>query len=168
MPDRTKREAGRVLLVDGRDRVLLFCGVDPHRPESRPFWVTPGGGLDDGETHRDGALRELAEETGLSAITSVDLGEPVWERDCAFEFESVHYRQHEYFFLLRVAAHSVDVSGFNELERRTVKGHRWWSVDELAATDQLIYPTTLGFELELLLRDGRPSQPKLVVSDDES
>jgi len=160
------REAGRVLLVDAADRVLLFCGADSQRPEDGRFWFTPGGGLDDGETHAQGAVRELAEETGLAGVTPAELGRPVWERDCTFEFEAMTFRQHELFFLLRVDAHVVDVSGFSELEQRTVHDYHWWPVAELLETTEVVFPTSLGTELERLLREGAPPTPRRVVSDD--
>jgi len=37
----------------------------------------------------------------------------------------------------------VDTSGFTELESRTVDGHRWWTLDELRATEETIYPVQL-------------------------
>lgn len=160
------REAGRVLLVDARERVLLFSGADPHRPQDGRFWFTPGGGLDAGETHQEGALRELAEETGLRGLAAAELGDPVWERDSAFEFESVRYRQHELFFLLRIDQHDVDVSGFTDLERRSVHDHRWWPLDELRATADVVYPSSLAAELTQLLIHGPPPVPRRVVSDD--
>ena len=166
MGETITRQAGRVLLVDAADRVLLFSGADPHRPQDCRFWFTPGGGLDPGETYGQGALRELAEETGLIGVSEADLGDPVWERDSAFEFESMEYRQHELFFLLRIDEHRVDSSGFTDLERRTVHDHRWWPIDELATTTDPVYPSSLAVELARLLRYGRPSTPRRVRSDD--
>ncbi len=166
MGDGVRREAGRVLLVDSAERVLLFCGADPHRPQDGSFWFTPGGGLDPGESHAQGAVRELSEETGLVGVSADDLGAPVWERDSAFEFESTLYRQHELFFLLRVDGHVVDVSGFNDLERRTVHAHRWWSLADLERTVDVVYPTTLAAELSRLLAQGPPATPRRVASDD--
>jgi len=160
------REAGRVLLVDAAGRVLLFRGADSERPQDGQFWFTPGGGLDEGETHAQGAVRELAEETGLTGVTAGQLGRPVWERDCTFELEAMTFRQHELFFLLRVDEHVVDVSGFTALEQRTVNDHRWWPVTELLETAEVVYPTSLPVELERLLRDGPPPAPRRVASDD--
>lgn len=56
-----RRPAGRVLLVDERDRVLLLHGWDPGR-ERVQYWFTVGGGVDPGETVRQAAARELYEE----------------------------------------------------------------------------------------------------------
>ncbi|MCM0675041.1 NUDIX domain-containing protein [Micromonospora phytophila] len=138
----TPRRAARVLLVDAPGRVLLFSGSDPARPEHGRWWFTPGGGLDPGETYAEGAARELAEETGLRLEPS-GFGAPVHTDVTEFPFDGVWYRQEQEFFLVRVTAHEVDTAGFNEVERSSVAGHRWWAVAELAATDERYYPPDL-------------------------
>jgi len=47
-----------------RQRILL-CRIAPGHWSGVGEWTLPGGGLDFGERPRDGALRELTEETGL-------------------------------------------------------------------------------------------------------
>ncbi|HEY8533868.1 MAG TPA: NUDIX domain-containing protein [Micromonospora sp.] len=140
------RRAARVLLVDQSNRVLLFHGIDPARPH-HAYWFTPGGGLDPGETWADGAARELAEETGLR-LSPTELGEPVWSETTEFPFDGRWYRQDQKFFLVRVPSWEVDVSGFGRIERDTIDGYRWWTIDELDTTDERFYPT----ELPTLLR----------------
>jgi len=54
----------QVALVDPRGRVLMQ-ERDEHAPAWPDLWCIPGGGLDDGEAPLDGAVRELAEETGV-------------------------------------------------------------------------------------------------------
>lgn len=145
----TPRRAARVLLVDAAGRVLLFAGFDPARPDHR-YWFTPGGGLDPGESPAVGAARELVEETGLR-LTPEQLGEPVWRDTIEFPFDGVWYRQEQEFFLVRVPAWEVDTTGFSDVERASVDGHRWWSVDELAGTDERYYPPDLPTVLARVL-----------------
>ncbi|SCF32317.1 ADP-ribose pyrophosphatase YjhB, NUDIX family [Micromonospora viridifaciens] len=145
----TPRRAARVLLVDACDRVLLFAGTDPGRP-GHDYWFTPGGGLHAGESPAEGAARELAEETGLR-VTPAELGVPVWSETVEFPFDGVWYRQEQEFFLLRVPGWEVDTAGFDEVERASVSGHRWWSAAALAATAERYYPPDLPERLAAAL-----------------
>ncbi|MFE9205832.1 NUDIX hydrolase [Micromonospora sp. NPDC007230] len=149
----TPRRAARVLLVDASDRVLLFAGTDPGRP-GHAYWFTPGGGLDPGESPAAGAARELAEETGLR-LTPAELGAPVWAETVEFPFDGVWYRQEQEFFLVRVPAWEVDTAGFDEVERASVSGHRWWSLAELSATAERYYPPDLPDRLAAALAGDR-------------
>jgi 8-oxo-dGTP pyrophosphatase MutT (NUDIX family) len=144
------RRAARVLLIDASRRVLLFRGGDPSAPEAGTWWFTPGGGLDEGETHAEAAARELLEETGLR-ITPDALGEPVLDHEVEFAFDGTTYAQSQQFFVARVDAHEVDTSGFSPLEHASVVEHRWWPLQELAQTRDRVYPVEL---VELLTRLG--------------
>jgi 8-oxo-dGTP diphosphatase len=67
IPDTTVvRAAGGVVVRDGH--VLLV-----HRPHYDD-WTLPKGKLDDGESWEDGALREVAEETGLACELGEEAG----------------------------------------------------------------------------------------------
>ncbi len=141
-PEPILRPAARVLLIDGRDRLLLFRGRDPGEPQAPAFWATVGGGLEPGETPEQGALREMHEETGL-LLAAEELVGPVWEEVAEFPFEGQNYRQPQMFFVARVATCQVDTSAFSEVEQRSIDGHRWWTLDELDATDDIYYPHDL-------------------------
>jgi 8-oxo-dGTP pyrophosphatase MutT (NUDIX family) len=136
------RRAARVVLVDHADRTLLLRGTDPARPGLR-WWFTPGGGLDDGETSAQGAARELFEETGLR-VEPADLGEPVWHQVTRFSYDHRQYRQSQDFYLYRVEEWQVDTAGFDAEEKLTIDAHRWWSAEELDATDETVYPEDLA------------------------
>ena len=135
------RRAARVLLVDPGDRVLLFRGGDPARPDAGTWWFTPGGGLDPGECDEDAARREVLEETGLELG---DLGPVIGEVLSEFDFGGRRYRQHNVFYGVRVSRFEVETSGWSQIERNAVVEHRWWTVDELVSTSETVYPPELG------------------------
>lgn len=144
-----ERRAARVVLVDGRNRVLLFRGCDPRHPDDK-FWFTAGGGVLPGETDRQAACRELFEETGIRCRPE-ELTGPIHESDDEFDFDGRRIRQHQVFFRLRVIDAIIDVSGFNETEKMTMDRHAWWDGSQLRATRERFYPMNLP---ELL--DGAP------------
>lgn len=152
------RKVARVVLLDPQDRVLLLHGHEPDDPAD-DWWFTPGGGLEGDETREEAALRELAEETG---ITQVELGPVLWRRTCSFPFAGRRWDQDEWYYLARTAAASEVVPGataLTELERRSVSGARWWTCRELATAHETVYPTRLAELLRRLLDEGPPAGP---------
>jgi 8-oxo-dGTP pyrophosphatase MutT (NUDIX family) len=148
------RVAARVLLLDRHERLLLFQGIDPHEPGLPPFWFTAGGGVEPGEEQVDAAVREVREETGI-AVAPERLVGPVWLRRARFTFESVRYLGEEWFFLARPSGPvAVDTAGFNDVELRSVRCHRWWTTAELRATGDTVYPRQLAELLPGLIAGG--------------
>ena len=147
------RHAARVLLIDAGGRVLL---VKWRLQTGGHIWITPGGGLDAGESHREAALRELEEEVGLRAVT---LGPCVWLREHVFNWNGRAYRQRERFYLVRVDAHEVDRKGNDENELRVLEEFRWWTLPDLEASDETFAPRRVALFLAPLLAGELPSHP---------
>lgn len=166
---RKRRSAVRVIvLVDGGagvgDQVLLLSDSDPGCP-GVSWWVTPGGGMDPGETERQTAVRELAEETGLAAQPE-DLVGPVARRLVVHGFSDELLEQREFFYLLRIgAAFELDASGHTEDEKVTLTGHRWWPVSELAETDEWIWPKELAAMIDVGATGAEPLELGLVLDE---
>ena len=144
MSEPVRRTAARVLLFDPERRVLLFRGHDPARPADGTWWITPGGGVEPGETLSQAARRELLEETGL--VLPEDLGPVVLRRVSRFSFDTVRYEQTDHFFTAITGSTRVDRSGWTDVERRSVQQHRWWTRDELRRTTESLFPADL-FEI---------------------
>lgn len=136
-----ERRAARVLLLAG-DAVLLIEGHDPSKPEAGNWWHVPGGGIDAGETAEAAAVREIYEETGRQ-VTEADLSPVVATREAEFDFDGRHYRQSERFFAVDVERFAVQRDGWEHHERRSLLDHRWWTVADLTATDEVVYPPEL-------------------------
>ncbi|MFK8907384.1 NUDIX hydrolase [Streptomyces sp. YS-3] len=161
------RRVARVVLLDPQDRILLIHGHEPDDPADT-WWFTPGGGLEGDETREEAALRELAEETG---ITDVRLGPVLWRRKCSFPFDGRRWNQDEWYFLARTTRTTRTTpaeaapTNLTELERRSTTGLRWWTSTELSAARETVYPTRLAELLRTLLDEGPPHVPVVLAPE---
>ncbi|MEW2625682.1 bifunctional GNAT family N-acetyltransferase/NUDIX hydrolase [Streptomyces sp. NPDC048106] len=148
-PLRTPRPAARIAVVDPEGSVLLFRYDNP---EVGVHWALPGGGLEAGEGPREGAVRELAEETGWTDLTPGPLL-CTWEHD--FTRAGVPVRQYEHVYVTRgprrepagpgvAAAHAAD----------SILTWRWWTRRELTEEREPVWPPGLGRMLDAWPPEG--------------
>jgi ADP-ribose pyrophosphatase YjhB (NUDIX family) len=102
-----------VVRTDDRLEVCLI------NPVGRRVWGLPKGGVEAGETPAQTALREIAEETGMSGVVEGDLGSiDYWfyARDRGGRIhKTVHY------FLVRATGGSTDAHDHEVREARWVE-----------------------------------------------
>ena len=127
------RHAARLIVLDAQDRLLLFRARTPQ--DDREFWVMPGGGLPDGETHEIAAARELHEETGLRGT----LGPCVWTRRHPHQWGDRFVDQRERYYVIRVAE---TVLAPTQPDDYTLD-HRWWTPEEIQAATATLVPRNL-------------------------
>ncbi len=63
-PDLPYRSCVGIMLINRDGLVWIGDRINPSRPTSTVTWQMPQGGIDEGETPREAATRELLEETG--------------------------------------------------------------------------------------------------------
>lgn len=146
-----ERTAARVVLLDPDGRLFLIRGHDTADP-NHAWWFTVGGGIAPGEDPKQGAVRELFEETGLEVTPDRLIG-PVLRRTGLFHFIDRTRRQYEKFFVLHVSeAEAEQVSSWNQdhltdLEKDVLDEVRWWELDELIALQEngtKVFPRGIG------------------------
>jgi double-stranded uracil-DNA glycosylase len=144
------RPAVRALILDHHGRTLL---VRWPRPGGSAFWVTPGGGIEPGESDHEALSRELGEELGAPDLT---IGPCLWTREFTFPWRDAWYRQRERHYLVR--AEPADLRIADTIDD-VVDEHRWWTADEIAASDELFAPARLAELLRGLAANGPPPTP---------
>jgi 8-oxo-dGTP pyrophosphatase MutT (NUDIX family) len=124
------------------NRVLLFRFVHKSGPLSgRNYWATPGGALEVGESFADAARRELFEETGIHMD---DVGQNVAKREFVLQLnDGEQVLADERFFLVRVADKAVSRDHWTSIEIEIMTEHRWWSIEELSSTGEMVFPEGL-------------------------
>jgi 8-oxo-dGTP pyrophosphatase MutT (NUDIX family) len=142
------RRCSKLFVVDSLGRLLLFEGFDPSNPERGTWWFTPGGACESGESLEAAARRELGEETG---VVVGDVGPVVLTRRFTWKFEGSRYDQEEHYFVVRVPSSEVRNAGWTDNERRVALGWRWWTLEELRATAERVFPDGLAELVEPLL-----------------
>jgi 8-oxo-dGTP pyrophosphatase MutT (NUDIX family) len=142
------RPGARVLLFGPRGSVLLLHASIATRPD---FWLCPGGGVEPGETWEQAAHREVREEAGLS----ITLGPRVWFRRHVYNDGGRDYDLFELYFMGWCASEQVTP----RKQDSYIRGHRWWSMNELLASDAEFTPRRLKELILPLARGERPGKP---------
>ena len=149
------RRVVRAVMMTPDQRVLLMRVQEP--VSGTEFWVTPGGGLEPGESDEDALRREVAEETGATRISP---GKQVWTRRCEFTWDNREYSQKEYFYQVRTDPFEPVMDGNPAPgEASAFREFRWWSVDAIGRSEETFSPRQLHSLLESLTRNGPPDEP---------
>ena len=147
-----EREAIRAILLTPENEVLL---LRIRLPEATGcFWITPGGGLEPGETAEEGLQRELREELGLDDYA---IGPLVWRRQHTFNWAGKRLCQREQYYIIRVDRFEPQMS--DAVEAAVLDRFHWWPVAELAGSQERLTPLSLAAIVARYLAHGAPEEP---------
>jgi ADP-ribose pyrophosphatase YjhB (NUDIX family) len=139
--DTILRHTARIIVVSPRNTFLLMM---TKAPDSSGFsrWITPGGGVDPGESYREAAARELFEETGRHLPLSV---EPVWTYGFGVSWDQANHNRgySEYFVAFSEAEFAVSNEFWTPEEHHDVTASQWWGISELENSADPYEPVSL-------------------------
>ncbi len=150
------RPAARGLVVDPANRLLL---MQFQTEDAGTLWLTPGGGIEPGESDEEALRRELWEEVGLESIT---VGPLVWTRRHIFSFAGDTYDADERYYLVPVSSDRLGPGCPQPYEADAKR--EWFGAEDLVSLPGPRAPTRLADFARSLLIDGPPSSPIAVGS----
>ena len=126
----------RVIIFDDKKRILLV----KQSHEGRDIWMVPGGGIEDGESAAQAAVREVREETGLD----IEVLRMIWH------VEEVSERGQRFvnFFTARITGGTLELGADPEFDEdhQVLREVRFMTRDEVQNIEN-IYPEYLRNEL---------------------
>ena len=150
------RENARALLINPLGQILLekidVDVIDPGGKITSPYWLTPGGAIEPGETPAQAIVREIREECGIDQI---DVDSMVWYCEHPLIIWGTAILSRDCYFLVRTPNSRVVTDGMEFLERAMHCEHRWWLTSEIIASTEVFAPPNLGRLLEKLLASGK-------------
>ena len=147
------RRVSRVVLLDENDRFLLLLTASPRLQTPVVRWLTPGGGVEDHESHAEGAIRELFEETGLR-VDSV--GDPIWSIEGQSVFNDGHVQStYSEYFVVRTNSFEITNENWMDNEFVDITDVRWWTLEELHTSGEKYSPEPLLEVIQLAIERSR-------------
>jgi 8-oxo-dGTP pyrophosphatase MutT (NUDIX family) len=147
-----EREAVRAILLTPEQEILLLRIRAPEGGDE--FWITPGGGLEPGETIEAGLRRELMEELGLTQFV---MGPLVWRRQHTFNWGKKRICQREQYYIVPAARFEPQMT--DATEAQYLDRFRWWPVAELAHARERLTPLSLAQIVAQYLVHGPLHEP---------
>ena len=119
----------RVIVLDDENRMLMVC----QHHEDRDIWMVPGGGIEEGESSLEAAVREVEEETGLD----IEVQKLLWH------VEEVSERGQRFvnFFLGEMTGGTLELGEDPEFdaEHQVLREVKFLSKEEIQALEH-VYP----------------------------
>lgn len=135
------RRVSRIVVVDEDERILLFYTSTPKLVSPRIRWITPGGGVEDHESHHEGALRELYEETGICVESLI--GPVHTMRSSAILASGSEQTSYTEFFVLHTSNFEVSRENWLDYEHDEIKDVGWFTRHEIESGGMAFAPADL-------------------------
>lgn len=123
------RKSSRAIVLNEENQIFLFKYKFDYIAEDKAIWITPGGGLEEGESFEDALKRELFEELGVQIIGNcpeVYYRNPIYTLKSGEKVQSV-----EKFFLVALDDEAFSFVYWTESEKKRMRAGKWWSVEEI-------------------------------------
>lgn len=150
------RKSARAILINEKGQVLLFKFVFKNVKGDKVLWVTPGGGLKEGENFKAALKRELFEETGIHLN---EVGPWTCTRELLINGKNGDFISYERYFLIHTDSSEIQLLNMTDNEKDTLKDIKWWDVDEILKANEEFGPPEIGELVHQINIGNVPKEP---------
>lgn len=131
------RKSSRAIVLNKKNEIFLFQYMFDYLEDCKAIWITPGGGLEEGESVEDALKRELFEELGVQIkekCPEVYYRNPVYTLKNGEKVQSV-----EKFFLVILEDEEFSSERRTESEKKRMLAGKWWSAEEIERSEEAFF-----------------------------
>lgn len=153
----------RILLINSKNQIALISADDPKLRSADGsycgrFWFLPGGKIEGNESTHTAIYRELAEETGLPQ-QELEIGTQVWQGTVNLLKDGAPLSIRQTFWVVYTKSDDLNFSQLDNWEKDHLKNIRWFSMEDVKTSKEIIYPIGLSELLADILNKKFPAKP---------
>lgn len=157
------RKSSRAIVLNKQNQIFLFRYTFDFFAEEDSIWITPGGGLDEGESFEEALKRELFEELGIE-LSGSDSTPQIYYRFPLYELKSGEIVQsEERFYLVRLDETDFSCTGWTESEKKRMTAGKWWSLEEIRESEEKFFSKDIIKLLERLSKGEISKEPEEIA-----
>ncbi|MBQ8315756.1 MAG: NUDIX domain-containing protein [Lachnospiraceae bacterium] len=155
------RKSSRAIVLNKQHQIFLFRYTFDFFAEEQSVWITPGGGLEEGESFEEALEREVYEELGIKLTEPASFA---FYRTPLYELKNGEtVRSEERFYLIYCDEKSFSYDGWSDSETRRMTAGKWWSVEEIRKSTEKFFSEDVVEILERLAR-GEISKESIEIA----
>lgn len=155
------RMSSRAIILNKNNEIFLFQYNFDYFANGNVVWITPGGGLEDGESFEMALKREVFEELGIQLNQCY---KQIYYRNPIYYLKNGEIAQcEERFYLVYLDREEFSYNNWTESERKRMLYGKWWSIDKIQQSGDEFFSSDLINILEKLSNGIIPKEPKEIA-----